>query len=169
MLDAFAVVGLQDEAGVVVFVDAIGDFGIAVRVRVGMLLAGEAQDHTGVIFPCRRESVRLLPCSDLEARPFAPQVDAARGFDDVGNVRAADASCALVPKSAVARSTRFQSAASPDASRSPVRSRASFASSSVNCSISGHVSRAAHNAVPGPEPRSSRLFGESSGASRFIS
>ena len=62
----------QDEAGVVIFVHAIGDFGVAVGICVGMFLAREAQDNAGVIFSRWRESVRLLPCSDFEARPFAP-------------------------------------------------------------------------------------------------
>ena len=71
-LDAFAAGRLQDEAGVVIFMDTVGDFGIAVGICVGMLLAGEAQDYAGVIFSRRRQGVRLLPCSDFEARPFAP-------------------------------------------------------------------------------------------------
>src|ERR1700742_1075113 len=67
MLDAFAVRRLQDEAGVMIFVHAIRDFGIAVRIRVGMFLAREAQDHAGVISARLRKSVRRLPCSDFEA------------------------------------------------------------------------------------------------------
>ena len=55
-----------------VFVHAIGDFGIAVGICVGMFLSREAEDDAGVIFSDGRKSVRLLPCSDFEARPFAP-------------------------------------------------------------------------------------------------
>src|SRR5580704_7228174 len=90
MLDAFVAVRLQDETGVMIFVHAIGDFRIAVGIWVGMFLAREAQDDSGVISARCREGVRLLPCSDFEARPFAPEIDAAGGFDDVGDVSAAD-------------------------------------------------------------------------------
>ena len=65
LLDAFALWRLQDEACVVIFVDAIGDFGIAVGICVGMFLAREAQDYTGVISAGRRKLVRVLPRSDF--------------------------------------------------------------------------------------------------------
>ena len=42
LLDALAVWRLQNEAGVMVFVDAIGDFGVAVGIGVGVFLAGSA-------------------------------------------------------------------------------------------------------------------------------
>ena len=72
LLDAFAVRGFQDEAGVMIFVHAISDFGIAIGICVGMFLAREAEDDAGVIFSRRWQLVRILPCSDFEARPFAP-------------------------------------------------------------------------------------------------
>lgn len=49
LLDAFGALGLQDETGVVIFRDAVGDFGIAVGGRVGMFLASERKNDCGVI------------------------------------------------------------------------------------------------------------------------
>jgi len=91
LLNAFAAVRAKHEAGVMIFVHAIGDFGIAVRICVGMFLPREAEYDAGVIFSCRRQRVTCLPCSDFESRPFPPEVDAARSLDDIGDVRAADA------------------------------------------------------------------------------
>ena len=62
-LDAVVAGGFQDEAGVVIFVDAVDDFGIGERAGVGVLLASEAEDDAGVIVVDRRGGVGLLPCS----------------------------------------------------------------------------------------------------------
>ena len=40
LLDAFGALGFEDEAGVVIFRDAVGDFGVGVGGRIGMFLAG---------------------------------------------------------------------------------------------------------------------------------
>ena len=71
--------------------DAVSDFGIGVGGRVGMFLAGERKNDGGVVAARRGKLVRLIPCPDFEARPFAPEVDARGGLDDIGNVGAADA------------------------------------------------------------------------------
>jgi hypothetical protein len=68
--------GFQDEAGVVEFRDTVGDFGIGVGGRIGMLLAGERKNDSGVVAARWGKVVRLIPCSDFEARPLAPEVDA---------------------------------------------------------------------------------------------
>src|ERR1700720_447284 len=75
----------------VILRDAINDFGIVVGTRVGMLLARERKNHAGVVAARGGKLVRLLPCSDLEVRPFAPEINVSGGFDHVGNVGAADA------------------------------------------------------------------------------
>ena len=49
LLDAFGALGFQDKADVVIFRDAIGDFGICVGGRIGMFLAGERKDDSGVV------------------------------------------------------------------------------------------------------------------------
>jgi len=49
LLDAFGALGLEDEAGVVIFRDAVGDFGIGVGGRIGMFLAGERKNDSGVV------------------------------------------------------------------------------------------------------------------------
>ncbi len=91
VLDAFVALRFQDEAGVVIFRDAVGDFWVGVGGRIGMFLAGERKNDSGVLAAQRRKVVRLIPCPDFEARPFAPEVYARGCLDDVRNVRAADA------------------------------------------------------------------------------
>ena len=49
LLDAFGALGFQDETDVVVFRDAVGDFGIGVGGRIGMFLAGERKNDGGVV------------------------------------------------------------------------------------------------------------------------
>src|ERR1700686_606083 len=91
----------------VILRDAINDFGIVVGTRVGMLLARERKNYAGVVAARGGKLVRLLPCSDFEVRPFAPEINVGGGFDHVGNVGAADASGDFDEiKSAV--SVRFQ-------------------------------------------------------------
>src|SRR6266403_1528077 len=91
LLDAFGAWGFQDEAGVVVFRDAVGDFGIGVGGGIGMFLASERKNDSGVVAAHGGKLVRLIPCSDFEAGPLAPEVDAGGGFDDIRDIGAADA------------------------------------------------------------------------------
>ena len=49
LLDAFGALGFQDEADVVIFGDAVGDFGIGVGGRIRMFLAGEREHDCGVV------------------------------------------------------------------------------------------------------------------------
>ncbi len=49
LLDAFGALGLQDEAGVMIFGDTVGDFGIGVGGRIGMFLAGERKNDSGIV------------------------------------------------------------------------------------------------------------------------
>ena len=51
LLDAFGALGFQDEADVMIFRDAVGDFGIGVGGCIGMFLASEREDDSGVIAP----------------------------------------------------------------------------------------------------------------------
>ena len=90
-LDVFGALGLEDEADVVVLGDAVRDFGIGVGGGIGMFLAGERKNDGGIVSARWGKLVRLIPCPDFEAGPFAPEVDAGGGFDDVGDVGAADA------------------------------------------------------------------------------
>src|SRR6266404_6198947 len=73
VLDAFGAWRFQDEAGVVVFRDAVGDFGIGVGGGIGMFLASEGENDAGVVAAQWGKLVRLVPCSDFESRPFAPE------------------------------------------------------------------------------------------------
>src|SRR5712692_11255362 len=91
VLDAFVALGFEDEAGVVVFRDAVADFGIGVGAGIGMFLPGERKNDSGVVAAQWGKLVRLIPCSDFQARPFAPEVDACGGLNDIGNIGAADA------------------------------------------------------------------------------
>src|SRR6266436_1847367 len=74
-----------------IFRDAIGDFGIGIGGSIGMFLPSERKNDGGVVAACRGKLVGLIPCSNFEAGPFAPEIDSRGGFDDIGNVRAADA------------------------------------------------------------------------------
>jgi len=49
LLDAFGALGLQDEADVVIFGNAVGDFGICIGGRIGVLLASERKNDCGVV------------------------------------------------------------------------------------------------------------------------
>ena len=73
-LDAVVAGGFQDEAGVVIFVDAVGDFGIGVRAGVRVFLASQAEDHAGVIVARGWRGVGLLPSTDFQTGPFAPEI-----------------------------------------------------------------------------------------------
>src|SRR5712692_351869 len=92
LLDAFVALRLQNEANVVIFRYAIGNFRICVGGSIRMFLARERQDDSRVIASGRRKLVRLLPCPDFEARPLAPKVDLGCGLDDIRDIGAADAS-----------------------------------------------------------------------------
>ena len=61
------------------------------RGRVGLFLAGQGDDRSGVILPDLGQVVELLPCSDFEARPLAPEIDAGGGANHIGDVGTADA------------------------------------------------------------------------------
>ncbi len=89
MLDSGVIAGFYYEAGVVVFVYAVDDFGIGVGASVGAFLTRQAEDDPGVIVTGWRRSVRSLACSQFEAGPFAPEIETAGGFYDVGDVGAA--------------------------------------------------------------------------------
>ena len=49
MLNSFGALGFQDEADVVILRDAAGDFGIGVGARIGMFLASERENDSGVV------------------------------------------------------------------------------------------------------------------------
>jgi len=49
LLDAFGALGFQDEANVMIFRHAVGDFWVGVGGRVGMFLAGERKNDSGVV------------------------------------------------------------------------------------------------------------------------
>src|SRR5579859_150192 len=82
----------QQEAGVVIFFHAIGDFGVAVRGSVGFFLARKRKNGAGIVLRGRRQSIGNLPCPDFELGPFSPEIDSRGGFDDVSDIRATDAS-----------------------------------------------------------------------------
>src|SRR3989475_2801929 len=91
LLDAIGASGFEDEAGVMLFRDAVGDFRIGVGGRIGMFLAGERKNDSGVVAAPGRKLIGLVPCSDFEPRPLAPEVDHGGGLYDVRNIGAADA------------------------------------------------------------------------------
>ncbi|OLE76887.1 hypothetical protein AUG19_01895 [archaeon 13_1_20CM_2_54_9] len=91
LLDAFGALGFEDEASVMVFRDAVGDFGVGVGGRIGMFLASERKDDCGVVAAQWGKLVRPISCSDFQTRPLAPEVDARGGLDDIGDVSAPDA------------------------------------------------------------------------------
>src|SRR5260370_7980352 len=71
--------------------NAIDNFKIVVGRSVRMLLTRERKNDASIIAARGREFVGLPPYGDFQARPFAPQIDVGGGFDDVGDVGAADA------------------------------------------------------------------------------
>src|SRR6266581_9193207 len=73
LLDAFRALGLQDEADVMISRDTAGDFRIGVGGSIRMLLASERKNDSGIIIANRRKLVRLIPCPNFQARPFAPE------------------------------------------------------------------------------------------------
>ena len=75
----------------VVFRDAIDDFRVVVWGGVRTFLAGQGKNDASIVAPRSGKLVGLLACSDFETGPFAPEINAGGGFDDVGNVGAADA------------------------------------------------------------------------------
>src|SRR5260370_2073458 len=72
VLNAFGALRLQDEAGVVIPGDAVGDFRIGVGGSIRMFLAGERKNDSGIIGAWGRKLVRPIPCPDLHSRPLAP-------------------------------------------------------------------------------------------------
>src|ERR1700736_897457 len=72
--------------------DAINDFGIAVSGGVGILLPREGKNYAGVVATHGRKTVGMLTCPNFQARPFAPEVDAARSFNKVRDICTPDAS-----------------------------------------------------------------------------
>src|SRR6266705_733757 len=107
--NSFVALGFQNEAGVVVFRDAINDFRVCKCGSIRVFLAGKRENNSGVIAARGGKRVGLFPSSDFKTRPFAPEVDARGGLDDVGNVSAADASSNLneIEFSAVVRFQEF--------------------------------------------------------------
>src|SRR5437667_12173632 len=91
VLDAFGVLGLQNEADVMILGDAVRDFRIGVGRSVGMFLARKRKNHGSVVAARRRKLVGLVPCPNSQAGPLSPEVASRGGFDDIGNVGAADA------------------------------------------------------------------------------
>jgi hypothetical protein len=91
LLDAFGLRGFENKPGMMIFRDAINDFGIVVGLGIRMLLTGERKNHAGIVAAGGGKLVRLLACSNFEAGPFAPKVNVGGGFDHVGDVGTADA------------------------------------------------------------------------------
>src|SRR5579872_1653986 len=92
LLDAFGAGGAQDEAGVMMLFDAQDDFRIGVGGSIGVGLAREAEDGAGVLLTDGRQLIGLLARAKLEFGPFAPEIDAGGGLDNVRDVSAAHAS-----------------------------------------------------------------------------
>src|SRR5579859_3523055 len=74
-----------------IFRDATDNFRIGVGGSIRMLLASERKNDAGVIAADSGKLVGLLAGGDFEARPLAPQIDVGGGFDDVGDISAANA------------------------------------------------------------------------------
>jgi len=55
-----------------IFGDAVDDFGIVVGGSVRALLAGERDNHSGVVVAGGGQMVGLLPGPHFEPRPLAP-------------------------------------------------------------------------------------------------
>jgi len=75
----------------VIFRDALDDFGIVVGGSIGFFLPRKRDDDPGIVLSQWRQLVRLLPCPDIEARPLSPQIDPRGSFDDIGDEGTADA------------------------------------------------------------------------------
>src|SRR5260370_23316901 len=90
-MDGFGALGFQDGAEVMMFRDAVGGLGMGVGGRIGMFLAGERKNDSGVVAAQWGKLVGLIPCPDFEAGPPPPEVDAGGGLDDLGKIGAADA------------------------------------------------------------------------------
>src|SRR5260370_4663050 len=90
-MDGFGALGFQDGAEVMMFRDAVGGLGMGVGGRIGMFLAGERKNDSGVVAAQWGKLVGLIPCPDFEAGPLAPEVDAGGGLDYIRNISAADA------------------------------------------------------------------------------
>ena len=91
-LDAGGGGSADDQAGVVLAVESLDDFGSVVSGRVGGLLAGEGDDAAGVVVAeLRQVVVKAEEGGELEAGPLDPGVEAGGELNDLGDVGAADA------------------------------------------------------------------------------
>src|SRR6266571_6683044 len=93
--NSFVALGFQNEAGVVVFRDAINDLRVCECGSIRVFLARKRKNNSGVIAAHGGKLIGLFSSSDFETSPFAPEVDTRGGLDDIGNVSAADASSNL--------------------------------------------------------------------------
>src|SRR5437762_10037130 len=66
LLKAFGAWGFEDEADVMVFRDAAGDFGIGVGGSIGMLLARERKNDCGIVAARSRKLVGVVRCPDFQ-------------------------------------------------------------------------------------------------------
>ena len=92
LLDAVGAGGAQDEACVMMLFDAQDDFRIGVGGSIRVGLAREAEDGAGVLLTDGRQLIGLLARAELKFGPFAPEIDAGGGLDNVRDVSAAHAS-----------------------------------------------------------------------------
>src|SRR5579883_471923 len=92
LLDAVGAGGAQDEAGVMMLFDAQDDFRIGVGGSIRVGLAREAEYGAGVLLADGRKLIGLLARAELKFGPFAPEIDAGGGLDNVRDVSAAHAS-----------------------------------------------------------------------------
>ena len=83
--------GFKNKSGVMKLVDAVHDLLVGVRRSIGVFLARQRKNHSRVITSFGWKSIRLLPRTDFQASPLAPEIDAGGSFDDIGDVRAPDA------------------------------------------------------------------------------
>src|SRR5580692_4318351 len=91
LVDARMVGGFQDETGVMISCNPVDDFRIVIGGRVRLLLPSQRDNRARIVATRFGQWVRLLPCSDLEARPVAPKIDSGGGVDHVGDVGSSDA------------------------------------------------------------------------------
>ena len=90
--DSFGRVRADDQAGVMVAVEALDDLRSVVAAGVGLLLARETDDASGVALLWFRQGVlHVEEGGDFDSGPLDPGVEAGGEFDDFGDVGAADA------------------------------------------------------------------------------